>query len=998
MSDLFDRKSIRSALKLWADSQALGQHPLAQLRATARRQAALFANTPAGRGIALRQILQELIEGIRPFSPQPDLSDRQWRYFIILREQFINGRRAQDIRSELGVSESGYFTDQRHALDQLGNALRDVEMKIAGAAQPDLAIDDGVETTGIPLPEHPTPFIGRQEELHRIANLIRNPQCRLLTLVGPGGIGKTRLATEAARKQQAAYPAGVCYAPLALLESANFIVTAIAKAVGASADNRQDPQRQLLDFLRQKRLLLLIDNFEHLMDGVPVIARILASAPGVKIIVTSRERLNLRGEWVLEMRGMAFPTAVDVDLQNPDESTGDAQKSLDDYSAVQLFLKTAARMQSGRPLPSEELPHVIRICQLAHGLPLALELAASWSTLLSCAEIGAEIEKSLDFLEGPFRDLPRRHQSLRAVFDHSWNLLSASEQAVFRKLSVLRGPFEREAAQQIAQANLAQLLTLNGKSLLRTPAAGHYETHELLRQYAAEKLRALPDEHVETRHAHGRFYANFLQSHTVTLKQGRAQKRSLDAIEREFENIWAAWEWSGQRGDMPTLIAMAEPLYHFYFMRNRYQEGADIFGRMASYCETPSAAIQKRALGFALGLQGGFNFKLGQDAMARTQLHESLRLLSKIDAPYERAFVSMLAIQPNLPAPDFSPQALYETSTAVFTQTNDQWGIAACTYEIGAHIYETDSTGKHDKTLQLLTKSLALRQKIGDSWGEAACLHYLGHIAYMQGSYDEARQRVRQSLAICREIGDQIGIADAYGVLGQIASTHGDYDAAYVHYNNMLALRNKFGNRTLIAECLDCLGYVAYLSRDEATAESYYKESLVISQEANDTHGIAWSLHNLGDIARRREQYHKAMTLYKQSQEMHNAHDLSDWGYAVALEKLGRTALTLGKQERAAHWFRAAFETAMKMKRYRDAADALLGMTQLWLLRGGDKERALICTTAVLTHHAAAKDTCDKANRLAADLANDMDADVAAAARQAGTQLGFAETAVLLNA
>jgi len=982
---LFNRKSIRGALKLLADADGLGRHPLADLHVVKRQQKKRpFANTSTGRGLALRHLLYDFIADSRPSGSQPDFSQRRWRWYTILQEQFINGRRAQEIRYEMGVSESGYFNDQRRALDELGNRLQEAEMAVETMYSADSAQTVFIATPSpfLPispapnLPEHPTPFIGREAELQQIGDLFRNPECRLLTLTGPGGIGKTRLAAQAAKMYADLFPMGVYFVPLAPLESADFTITAVAKTLGFTFDNQQDQQSQLLDFLRQKALLLVMDNFEHMMTAAPLVSDILHYAPAIKIMITSRERLNVRGEWVIEMRGLNFPAEV-----------SSASQYDSDMDAVQLFLQAVERARGQRPFSPEEMPHVVHICQLVHGLPLALELAAGWSTLISCAEIAAEIEKSLDFLDGTFRDLPQRHQSLRAVFDHSWNLLTDSERQIFRKLSRFRGSYDRVAAQQIAGAGLADLLALSGKSLLRRQSSGRYQTHELLRQFAAEKLAALPDEYAETCHAHGRFFANFLNQRNNALKQGGEQTKTLAAIEQEFENVWAAWEWAIRGGETAVLHQMAEPLRHVYFMQNRYRQGEETFGRLVE------SGIERRLSGLALGFQGGFTFRLGRWERARRHLGESLTILQEEGTDYDRALVGMLAIRPALLHPEFTPEKLYAESTAVFTAMNDEWGLAACDYEMGEHVYETGGVDKHGKTRHLLAQSLARRQKIGDVWGESACLYYLGHTAFTRGDYDESQWRTEQSLQICRTIGDQLGIADAYHNLGQITTARGEYAAARSYYNKMLAIREEYGNRKRIAECLDCLGYVAYLSRDDETAVSYYDKSLVISRETNDTHGTAWSLHNLGDIARRRGAYQEAMTLYQESQEIHKANDPFDWGRAVALEKLGRTALMMGDLDEAEYWFGAAFQIAMKMKRYRDASDALLGMTQLWLQRGGDEAMALQFITAVLSHKATAQDTRDKAQRLALSLVEKLDDETAVSAQKEGTKLTFAETA-----
>ncbi|MGH8631367.1 MAG: ATP-binding protein, partial [Burkholderiales bacterium] len=355
------------------------------------------------------------------------------------------------------------------------------------------------------LPTPPTPLIGRERELAEMARLLGDPQCRLLTLAGPGGIGKTRLAIEAADHQREAFADGAHFVSLAPIRSAEFIVPAIADAIGFAFYGAEDPKAQLLNYLSGKAPLLVLDNLEHLLEGVALLAEILERGPAVKLLATSRERLNLHGEWVLDIQGLPFP-----------DEAGSAE--VEGYSAVALFVQTARRAHVDFVLAAEERPAVARICRLVEGMPLGIELAAAWVRTLSCREIAQEIERNLadprqgmDFLAASMRDVPERHRSIRAAFDHSWNLLSAEEQQVMRQLSVFRGGFRREAAEQVAGATLPLLSALVDKSLLRRTEAGRFDLHELVRQYAAAQLQADPQDEFVTCERFSHYYAVWLQ-------------------------------------------------------------------------------------------------------------------------------------------------------------------------------------------------------------------------------------------------------------------------------------------------------------------------------------------------------------------------------------------------------------------------------------------------------------------------------------------------------
>ena len=342
------------------------------------------------------------------------------------------------------------------------------------------------------LLSQPTPFLGRKQELDAILKQLDDSDCRLLTLVGPGGIGKTRLAIEAAQQKVQIFPDGVFFVSLDTINSPELILAHIANAIYLPLVEGISPKMQLLNFLQDKRLLLIMDNFEHLIAEAPLVAEIIGQAPEVQVIITSRERLNLRGEWIFEVKGMQFPAKhLRPSLSKPTAAEQDFEK----YSAVQLFVQSARRIRSDFVVTGANIPHIVRICQLVEGFPLAIELAATWVRILSCADIAQEIERNYEFLATNWRDIPPRHRSLQAVFDYSWALLSPTERDVLVRLSVFQGAFNREALTAVAAVSLDVLGSLVDKSFLQVgkivqgeTAVTCYEMHELIRFYAAEKL------------------------------------------------------------------------------------------------------------------------------------------------------------------------------------------------------------------------------------------------------------------------------------------------------------------------------------------------------------------------------------------------------------------------------------------------------------------------------------------------------------------------------
>ncbi|NTU85853.1 MAG: SARP family transcriptional regulator, partial [Chloroflexales bacterium] len=452
------------------------------------------------------------------------------------------------------------------------------------------------------LPTAATPLIGREQELAQIAALLADPAKRVITLVGPSGIGKTRLALAAAEGSSTARP--VIWVPLAGLHAPELLAFAIAEALGITFHGQTSPQGQLLEYLGHADLLLALDNFEHVLESAPFIAMIEERAPGVTLLITSHEHLNLRGEWVVTVEGLSTPA-------------GDDSGEIASSGAAQLFVECARRLHPRRIFAPEEWPGVVRICRLVGGIPLGIELAAAWSALLSCAEIADEIERSLDFLATSARDMPERHRSMRAVFDYSWRLLSERERAVFARLSVFHGGFSRAAAEAVARAELMALLALANKSLLRRSAHGRYELHELLRQYGADKLRADPSAEDEARDRHADYFAAFLARCEQRLKSGD-QLAALAEVGAELENVRAAYGRLADKGRWETLGGSIGGLFVFFAATSRAWEAETIFGAVTDLlkqAQGETAALKpahELVLGRLLCAGGAFEMRLGR--------------------------------------------------------------------------------------------------------------------------------------------------------------------------------------------------------------------------------------------------------------------------------------------------------------------------------------------------------------------------------------------------
>jgi predicted ATPase/DNA-binding CsgD family transcriptional regulator len=417
-------------------------------------------------------------------------------------------------------------------------------------------LDTARQPTRHNLPLPPAPLIGRTAELEALSAELNRPESRLITLTGPGGIGKTRLALELAHHNLAQFADGAYFVPLQPLRSVHDISAAIIDALLIFQAGGADTRQFLRQYLADRQLLLVLDNFEHLLAGVDLVSALLAAAPGLTILVTSREVLNLHEEWVWQVGGL--------DVPDPE-----ADDQVDTYSAVELFAERARQVKHDFALAAEQ-PHVIRICQLVEGMPLALELAASWVRTLPCATIAAEINRSLGFLTARASNLPERHRNIRAVFDHSWGLMSAEAQAVFGKLSVFQGGFTFEAAQQVAGAAVPVLAELVDQSLVRRTAAGRYDLHELLRQYGAEQLEQAGLTEI-LRDDHCQYYAALMYELGIDIK-GRNQLNGLNAVGADLDNFRAAWIRAADQRDYACINQMLDGFFWFRNHRGRYNE------------------------------------------------------------------------------------------------------------------------------------------------------------------------------------------------------------------------------------------------------------------------------------------------------------------------------------------------------------------------------------------------------------------------------------------
>ncbi len=814
------------------------------------------------------------------------------------------------------------------------------------------------QTTGVyphNFPRQLTPFFGREMEIAQIVECAANPDCHLLSILGPGGVGKTRLALEAAQVllqlagQGQFFAHGLFFTPLASVSSGEFVASAIAETLNFSFYGPDSPQEQLINYLRQKEILLILDNFEHLLDAGDLLLEILQNAPQVKLVITSRERLNLRAEWLLPLEGLPY------------QSPGSAQPP----PALRLFAQSAQRVSPQFSFDAER-DAVIKICRQLEGLPLAIELAAASTRSNTCQQIARQIERSFDFLSVTWRDVPSRHRSLRAVFEHSWNLLTQAERAVFQQLSLFRGGFFQPAAQATAGASPAMLAALVDKSLLRVDAQQRYYAHQLLRQYAAEKLSQQPEVEESAFIQYSVYYANFLQERAPALK-GPGQAAAIAEIGLEIDNVRRIWNRAAQQAEagkradlaLKTLRRAAESLFLFYLLRDWHQEGRDAFNRAA-------AALQPSS--------------------SRREQRERKRLRAELLA-YQARFCQFTA---------YSEQAqpLFEQSLSIFEELDDAAARAFSLHGLG---YAAHTAGNYRQAKAYFLQSLQLYETRDDAWGTANALNGLSLVMRRQGKFQQAEAYARRSLNITRSMGEQRGIATSHNNLGLIYCAIGKYAQARTTLQEGLKISRRLNYQVGIANAYTGLCQAAFRLSEATQAEKFGRQSLNIYQEIGDYWGAAIALNNLGQMAMELGQYAKAQKLYAEGIAIYRRIGIKS-GLANSLGGLGKARCHLNDFEGAKQALAEALQLALDIQTRPIALDILLTVAVLWQKEG--RARQSLELLAFIKESSANLDAVrEEAAALFADYARNLPAQIVTAAEAQSPKQVFDDvTATVLTA
>ncbi|MCB8922295.1 MAG: tetratricopeptide repeat protein [Ardenticatenaceae bacterium] len=769
------------------------------------------------------------------------------------------------------------------------------------------------------LPRSLTPCWGREAELALVVSKLQEPNYPLVTLFGEGGIGKTRLALEATRQTLPHFPNGVWFVSLAdiVLEEGdeqslkNHIAYAIGDAINMQFHDMSSPLEQVIRYLHTQRALLILDNFEHLMPGVSLVIELLEQLPYLMILVTSRERLDLLAEYVVPLKGLSVPEMAEMQDR--------AQWMTS--SSIQLFTERASRLGTGFTLDSSNIAAVIDVCKLVHGNPLAIEIAATLTKWQDCATIAAEIRQNYSVLSTTMHGVSSRHQSIHAVFEYSWQLLSPSEAQALAYCSVFQGDFSVTAVQTITNSSLTHLIALANKSLLQSKPNRRFEMHTLIRQYASAKLVQQTDTAL-VHEKHSLYYLNLLPQYQQQLSQGIQTTEELYA---DMPNIRMAWQWAIAHKEIYALGKAVEGLSILYRLAGLFYEAQNMLAQAITVFEQePMTTPVQMLLGLLYIEQGFFVMRtIGSDKIT-TPSQKALRFGEELNDNLLQARAHFQLAQILVSAGKLDESQTHSEASLQFAQRDPALHRekSQALFSLG-HIAE--ARGDYATAQDYFQQALTLAQESENRIDEGQLLDALGTIFWRQGLYDQANEYLQQGLVVVKTTGDQNIRVNILNSLGVIAWYQGLYAQAIHYYEQSLGIYQGMGIWSGQSAVLNNLGLVAWKQENYEQAVRYFEQSLQIEQDIGTRSRSGVILGNLGIIARLQGLYEQAIRYHEQSLAM--AQEMGDKpSLGRALNNLGMVAINLGQFEQAIHYLEASLKIRREVNDREGEATTLVNM------------------------------------------------------------------------
>ena len=730
-------------------------------------------------------------------APLDELTEREYEVLDLLAEGLSN----REIAEQLFLSKETVRWYNKRIYSKLGANRRTEAIAVArrmgliGNEDADSRSATHTESTRHQLPDTLGPFIGRDAEITELTDLLANPEVRLLSIIAAGGMGKSRLSLELGHRIQAEYDHGAAFIDLAPVQKADDIPRQIITSLGLAASNQASPRDLFLNYCREKNLLLIFDNVEQVLAGATLLAEILETAPGVRLIVTSRERLNLRIETTFY-------------LQPVTEKAG------------MLFREVAAMMHPGVVIDADEDPHIDQVVELVGGMPLALTLAATWVDTLTIPEIAEEIRRNLDFLSAELGDMPERQRSIHAVIDPTWERLSEHEQRAFTWSSVFCGGFTRSLFQTVTDSSVRDLQSLLGRSLILPSYERRYNMHPLLRQYAEEKLQA-NGEFTAARIAHMQTLIDYVETHTKNLYSG-AYMEALRELDVEHDNYRWGLDWALAGDAVSAGVDLTLALCQFWETHALAYEAESYLSRALAH---PLTDEQRAPL---LCWRSRFNSRLGRKDAAQQDVDEALALAESLD---NKPIIARSLIYRTHMLPVSERKPLIDRALQISEAIEDTQLIITCHNELGI-IYATERT--FDEALVHYERALSISEAAGNLRGIGQLLYNIGLVHQQLHDLPRAREHFERSIELMRQIGNRAAVARRLAVLAFDAIQNEDFELAEHHLLESEAICTEIGESQRWTFTLMGLGVLHYIKTDFQRAQADLERGLQMAQTLND--------------------------------------------------------------------------------------------------------------------------------------------------------------------
>jgi len=663
------------------------------------------------------------------------------------------------------------------------------------------------------LPVQATPFLGRKQELRELSALLRQEDCRLITVLATGGMGKTRLSIELAQTQLQHFPEGVFFVALASLSSQEGLPLSIASALNVGLQAQASVESQVIDYLRDKSMLIILDNFEHVLEAALYLVELLEKCPKLKFLVTSRERLKVRAEHSFILTGLDI-----------------ASYSAEQSASVQLFVQSAKRLKQGFTFKNH-LSDITHICNMVEGMPLAIELASTWISLLDPKAIAKEIKQDLHFLATDLQDYPERHKNMYSLMHSSWQRLDSETQQVFAVLSLFAAPFSQEAAQQLSACGLKQLLDLEQRLLIRRNEQGLLDMHPLVKQFSYQKLMQDAEVHEQSKRAMARYFSNCLVTHQERF-HSQEQVRILSLIAEQLNNHLLALTYALEQPDESTQTAL-RVLQGFYYMKGRIQEGYDSFKQFSRILNPKHSYLIKYCqltyLSFSDQLGHSFDDILVED------FFHYFQALNKHD------YIHALRIK-------------------------------------GERLR---AKGQFNKARAFLLDTL---KQVNNDSTRLEILLPLGNCCTRLAKWQEAETYFQEALSISMRLNNDRLRAQTITRLADLKADFGDYANALTYFQEALATYESLGSQVDVSWVCNNLATIYHVLKDYSKAESHYQKSRRISEHIGDRHGVALASMNLAELAHDQNKHADAVDLYEKTLRLY--HDLDDAFHETKIKAL----------------------------------------------------------------------------------------------------------------